>query len=65
MRLASTDPAAFPAPGPALGTRLRRWLRRRRQAAVLRVVEPRLREDAGLPVGPAMASLAPARPQAA
>lgn len=29
--------------------RARLWLRRRRDAAALRMVEPRLREDAGLP----------------
>jgi hypothetical protein len=50
--------------GPGLAARARRWLRQRRQAAVLRQIEPRLREDAGLPMGSAVANLAVARFQA-
>ncbi|MFC7476740.1 hypothetical protein ACFQS7_20400 [Dankookia sp. GCM10030260] len=68
MRIAVTDcaslPASGPAPGAALAMRVRRWLRQRRQAAVLRQVEPRLREDAGLPMGAAAAILAAASLQA-
>ena len=61
MHLASPDfRAVFVRPSlrTALAARLRGWLWQRRQAAVLRQVEPRLREDAGLPMGAALASLA-------
>ena len=43
-----------PAFGAALTGQVRRWLRQRRQAAVLCHVEARLREDAGLPIQAAM-----------
>ncbi|MFZ4407575.1 MAG: hypothetical protein ACOYOH_09545 [Paracraurococcus sp.] len=49
-----------PAFGAALSGQLRRWLRQRRQAAVLCHVDPRLCEDAGMPVSQARGSVAAA-----
>ncbi|TDG02676.1 DUF1127 domain-containing protein [Paracraurococcus ruber] len=53
--LASPGLAPRPAPGAGLFGRLRRWLRQRRDAAILAGLDQRLREDAGLP--PAAAPL--------
>ena len=58
MSIATTDiasPATLrPAQGAALAAWVRRWLEQRRQAAALRLVEPRLCEDADLRLDPAV-----------